>query len=53
MEINIQLLIDDARCYEMIRQMRWPEGEKCPHFGGSGVIKRGKDDAHPHRQRYE
>lgn len=53
MEINIRHLLDDARCYEVIRKMRWPEGEKCPHCGGSNVIKRGKDDTQQHRQRYE
>ncbi len=25
MDVNIQNLIDDARCYEAVRDLRWPE----------------------------
>ena len=31
MEVNIQNLIDDARCYEAVRDLRWPEKTFCPH----------------------
>ena len=30
MEINLQSLIDDARCYEAVRDLRWPEKTCCP-----------------------
>ena len=53
MEINIQGLIDNARCYETVRDLRWPEKTCCAHCGSENVIKRGKDDREPHRQRYE
>lgn len=55
MEINIQNLIDDARCYEAVRDLRWPEKTFCPHpdCGSDNVIKRGKDDTEPYKQRYE
>jgi hypothetical protein len=23
-------IIDDARCYEVIRSLRWPDGVSCP-----------------------
>ena len=44
MEINIQNLIDDARCYEAVRDLRWPEKTFCPHCNSDDIIKRGKDD---------
>ena len=50
--VNLPSLIDDARCFELVRQHRWPEGVRCPHCGSAGVARDGRDDAHPHRQRY-
>jgi len=29
--VNLSSLIDDAKCYELVRQHRWPEGVRCPH----------------------
>jgi hypothetical protein len=46
MEVNIQNLIDDARCYEAVRDLRWPEKTTCPHCASENVIRRGKDDVH-------
>ena len=51
--VNIQDLFDDAKCYQTIRDMRWPEGVTCPHCSSASVIKDGRDDTEPHRQRYE
>jgi hypothetical protein len=28
--VNIQDLIDDAKCYETVRTIRWPDGVSCP-----------------------
>ena len=53
MEINIQNLIDDARCYEAVRDLRWPEKTLCPHCTADDIIKKGKDDTELHKQRYE
>lgn len=53
MEIHIQKLIDDARCYETVRKLRWPERICCPHCESENVIRRGKDDTEPYKQRYE
>ena len=53
MEINIQNLIDDARCYQAVRDLRWPGKTFCPHCNADDIIKRGKDDTEPHKQRYE
>ena len=51
--VNIQDLIDDAKCYQTIRDMRWPDGVICPHCSSKSVIKNGRDDTQSHRQRYE
>lgn len=51
--INIQNLIDDAKCFDTVREMRWPEGVTCPQCSSQSVIKQGRDDTQPHRQRYQ
>ncbi len=50
--INIQNLIDDAKCFETVRQIRWPNGVRCSHCNSREIIKRGFDESQPHRQRY-
>ena len=49
----IQDLFDDAKCFQTIREMRWPDGVSCPRCSSASVIKNGRDDTQPHRQRYE
>ena len=51
--VNIQDLIDDAKCYETVRTMRWPDEVSCPHCSSAAVTKGGRDDTQPHRQRYQ
>jgi transposase-like protein len=51
--VKIQDLFDDAKCYQTIRQMRWPDGVTCPRCSPDSVIKNGRDDTEPHRQRSE
>jgi transposase-like protein len=50
--VNLAALIDDARCFELVRQHRWPEGVRCPRCGSAAVARHGRDDREPHRQRY-
>jgi transposase-like protein len=50
--VNLSALIDDAKCYELVRQHRWPEGVRCPRCEGTSVARDGRDDTQPHRQRY-
>jgi transposase-like protein len=50
--VNIQDLIDDAKGYETIRTMRWPEGVTCPPCSSAVILKNGRDETQPHRQRY-
>jgi transposase-like protein len=50
--IDIRDLIDDAKCFQTIRDMRWPDRVTCPHCSSEAVIKDGRDEAQAHRQRY-
>ena len=53
MVLNIQNLIDDAKCFETVRELRWPGGVTCPECGSRNVTKQGHDDTQPKRQRYQ
>ena len=50
--VDLSALIDDARCFALVRQRRWPEGVRCPACGGASVVRHGFDETRPHRQRY-
>ena len=50
--VNLSSLIDDAKCYALVRQQRWPDGVRCPGCGSAEVIRHGRDDTQQHRQRY-
>src|SRR5215207_6890921 len=50
--VNLSSLIDDAKCYELVRHHRWPEGVHCPGCGSAAVARDGRDGTQPHRQRY-
>jgi transposase-like protein len=51
--INLLHLLDDAKCFATVRQLRWPTGVACPHCDGRQVHKQGFDDSQPDRQRYQ
>jgi transposase-like protein len=51
--VNIQDLIDDAKCYQTIREMRCPDGVTCPRCSSGAVLRDGRDDTQPHHQRDE
>src|SRR3954466_13743625 len=50
--VNLASLVDDAKCFALVRQHRWPEGVRCPGCGSDAVVRHGCDDTQPHRQRY-
>src|SRR5215212_6151282 len=50
--VDLSGLLDDAKCFALVRQRRWPEGVRCPGCGSDAVIRNGCDDTQPHRQRY-
>jgi transposase-like protein len=53
MILNILNLIDDVKCFETVRQMRWPDGVTCPQCASPQVTKQGHDEIQPARQKYE
>ena len=50
--IHMQSLMDDAKCFATVRDMRWPDGVWCPHCESAEITKQGRDDTQPERQRY-
>jgi transposase-like protein len=49
---KIDNLIDDAKCFDTVRNIRWPDGVCCPSCGSTEVIRYGHDQTQPARQRY-
>ena len=39
--VNLSGLLDDAKCFELVRQHRWPVGVRCPGCDSSTVIRLG------------
>ena len=52
MELEIRSLLDDAKCYEKVRELRWKTGVVCPSCGSNSIVKSGKSTHCLHRQRY-
>jgi len=52
MTVAIHRLMDDEKCYAMVRDLRWPQGVCCPHCESKHVVKNGHDTTEPCRQRY-
>lgn len=50
--IDLQRLIDEAKCSEPVRALRWPAGGCCPHCTSAEVSKQGRDTPQPARQKY-
>ena len=50
--LNLQHLIDDAKCFEQVRLLRWPNGVRCPTCDSAQIAKRGFHSQQAHRQRY-
>ncbi len=51
--LNIQHLVDDAKCFAVIRELRWPDGVRCPKCTSGAIHKRGFHTHQAYRQRYE
>jgi transposase-like protein len=50
--VNLQFLVDDAKCFDTVRRLRWPAGVRCPQCGSDKVARDGHDDRQRERQRY-
>ena len=49
--INLSALIDDEKCYALVRQQRWPDGVRCPFCCSDAIARDGRDDRQHQRQR--
>ena len=49
---NFSALLDDAKCFALVRQHRWPDGVCCPACASGAVIRDGYDETQRSRQRY-
>ena len=50
--IDLASLIDDEKCFALIRQHRWPDGVRCPACSAALVSRDGHDERQRQRQRY-
>ena len=51
--LNIRVLVDEALCFQVTRELRWPDGVvRCPHCNAARVVKQGTDETQRHRQKY-
>ena len=50
--IDLQNLLDDVKCYETARRLRWPNGVRCPRCGAAEFTQQGRDPTQPARQAY-
>ncbi len=50
--LNIRAIIDDAKCFDTVRGLRWPQGVRCVDCDADTVVKHGRDETQPDRQRY-
>ena len=49
---NLSGLMDDVKCFALVRRHRWPDGVRCPACDSRAAIRDGCDDTQPNRQRY-
>ncbi len=50
---NITNLIDDKKCFEKVRNLRWEKEITCPHCNSNHIIKKGFHETCSYRQRYK
>jgi transposase-like protein len=50
--VNLSGLLDDAECFALVRQHRWPDGVHCPACDSGAVVRDGCDETRRSRQRY-
>lgn len=50
--MNLSDLMDDTKCFAVVRELRWPNGVCCPSCGSQSITKRGFHNQQAGRQRY-
>ena len=53
LDIRIHNLIDPGKCYDFLRETRWPRGTCCPKCTSNRVKKNGHRDSDPLCQKYK
>ena len=53
MQINLLNLMDEAKCYDLLRETRWSGCVHCVACSSDKVVKNGHDENHPSKQRYQ
>jgi len=51
--VRIHALLDDEKCFQAVRHLRWPQGVRCVFCDSPKVVKRGFHTTQKERQRYE
>ena len=51
--IKIHTLIDDEKCFDAIRKIRWPYGVHCPRCRSNKIRKQGHKRNQPYRHKYQ
>ena len=50
--VDLSGLLDEAKCFELVRRTRWPQGVRCPRCSGGHVALNGHDKTQRLRRRY-
>ena len=50
--INISGLIDETKCFQKVRELRWHQGTFCAWCDSKNIIKNGCEKEHPGCQNY-
>ena len=45
--------MDEAKCYDLLREIRWKSGVHCIACSSDKIVKNGHDENHPNKQRYQ
>lgn len=51
--LTITRLLNEGRCYEEVRKLRWPNQIRCPHCASESIVKNGHPNKQSARQRYQ
>ncbi len=51
--LKITDLISNVKCFETVRQLRWPNGISCPHCHSDSIKKNGHDSSQTDCQHYQ
>lgn len=53
MLVKIQDIIDDKKCFDIIRSKRWENGVRCVQCNSDSICCNGHHKSQPHRQLYK